>query len=227
MINPIQQSEIKKKKKLVIAGSIAVGALWLMVAFYALSLSKESQLPLGPRQVAVHPASPTGGGSPVATYKGNSHFGSSSLFHHGGSAVSAPAYHSSSNHASSMGSTSMRLHETSDASVHSIGGGRGGANVGGGNSSQRGIHSTALAYTGAIYMPTNIAITAVGATSAQEMATLVTPQSDGANNGPNRVGPLPPGPFPDPIGDVTWGWMLLLTIGWCVRVHRKRQQACK
>ena len=36
-------------------------------------------------------------------------------------------------------------------------------------------------------------------------------------------------PFLDqqPIGDVTWGLMLLLTIGWCVRVHRKRQQACK
>ena len=34
-------------------------------------------------------------------------------------------------------------------------------------------------------------------------------------------------PFLDPIGDVAWGLMALLTIGYGVIVRRRRQQACK
>lgn len=230
-----QHNFSERNKRLVIAGSVVVGILWTLLACYALFGNKESQGAITSGPVVVHAPSPTGGGAPVATYTPPR----SKI------ALPHPDYVSRTT-ASSLSSTpafsgaSMRIHETSSATIHTIGGGGNGSGIGGGangnsgtSSSARGIHSTALAYTGAIYVPTpHTALTVVGAKEAGEVVqekmgiTLRRQTDDGTLPGYNDD-PVEDEDEDTPIGDVTWGLMLLLTIGWCVRVHRKRQQACR
>ena len=137
-----------------------------------------------------------------------------------------------------MTSTSMRLHETSSATIHQVGGSGLGAGATGSlyttsSRHSRGIQYGAMAYSGNIYVPvTSNAITAVGAREAGD----VSQQKMGA---PRRAkwtddGQLPdpnedpvPDEVPTPVGDVAWPLMALLTIAWCVLIRRKRQQACK
>jgi hypothetical protein len=40
--------------------------------------------------------------------------------------------------------------------------------------------------------------------------------------GPRRVGPKPPDPYPDPIGDVTWPMLLLFGTAYLVYKNRKK-----
>ena len=122
----------------------------------------------------------------------------------------------------SMGSTSMRIHQTSDATVHQIGGGGGGmgiATTSGGSNSGRGIN-----YSGAIYVASMSAVTAVGASTATSLATTVTEEPAAAPDR-RRVDHNPHGPFPDPVGDVAWPLMALLAIGYALFLYRKRAHA--
>ena len=125
---------------------------------------------------------------------------------------------------SPMSTTSMHIYQLSNASVHHIGGGGGGAAASGGSSSsagQRGINAT---YTGAIYLTAMNAVTAVGASSATSMASTVTPEPAAAPDR-RRVEFDPHGPFPDPIGDVAWPMMALLTLAYAYVIYRKRTRA--
>lgn len=123
-----------------------------------------------------------------------------------------------------MTSTSMRIHETSNAQVHTIGSGSGnggGENIGG-NNNKRGIQTHA--YSGAIYMPIAFnAVTEVGASNANELAS--TSYTDIPR--PRRVDPyVPPQiPFPDPIGDVAWALMALLAATYAFIIYRRRTRA--
>lgn len=122
----------------------------------------------------------------------------------------------------SMGSTSMRIHQTSDATVHQIGGGGGGmgiATTSGGSNSGRGIN-----YSGAIYVASMSAVTAVGASTATSLATTVTEEPAAAPDR-RRVDHNPHGPFPDPVGDVAWPLMALMAIGYALFLYRKRAHA--
>ena len=135
-----------------------------------------------------------------------------------------------------MTSTSMRLHETSSAKVQQIGGGGLGNTTtvySTARSTSRGITYGAMAYSGSIYVPvTSNAITAVGAREAGDVSQqkMGAPRrakwtDDGQLPDPNED-PIPD-EIPTPVGDVAWPLMALLTIGWCVLIRRKRQQACK
>ena len=150
--------------------------------------------------------------------------------------ISAPTPVSYTSHQGNGGS-SMTIHTTSSAAPVFIGGGSGG-------------------YTGSTYSSTPTRAIAQNTVSTSMMIitpvqrlekhnlsagnTLQNMQQVIEDNGPNAVAARmkkdgwddygqDDEPFLDqqPIGDVTWGLMLLLTIGWCVRVHRKKQQACK
>ena len=135
-----------------------------------------------------------------------------------------------------MGSTSAHIHQTSSASVHSIGGGsmQGSgalATVSGSRNSGRGIHATSSAYTGSIYIPIqNHSVTAVGASNADQVVQQkmgITPRrstTDGELPGYNED------PEPDevvtPVGDVAWILMFLLAAGYCYHIFlRKRPQS--
>lgn len=127
---------------------------------------------------------------------------------------------------SPMSTTSMHIYQLSNASVHHIGGGGGGAAASGGSSSstgQRGINAT---YTGAIYLTAMTAVTAVGASSATSMASTVTPdQGPNAAPGMRKTNSDPFDPFLDPVGDVAWPVMALLTLAYAYVIYRKRTRA--
>lgn len=144
---------------------------------------------------------------------------------------------------------SMTIHTTSSASPVSIGGGGGGGGSYSGSSHSQKTSSpvATTSYPVIAFVPTMPSTSSMVESSPQRLVkrslsaenTLSNIQGVIEQNGPNASVPLrakkdgwddyeqDDEPFLDPIGDVTWGWMLLLTIGWCVRVHRKRQQACK
>ncbi len=229
-MSPYSQHLSDRNKRFVIAGSVIVGVLWMLLACYALFGNKDIQHSVsGP--VVVHAPSPTGGGAPAATYTPPR---TRIAWSHPGYAVQ-PVIGSSTPSPVSSGAA-IRVHETSSASPHTIGGGGFGGGTYGStstSSSARGIHSTAMSYSGAIYVPTpHSALTAVGASEAgevvQEKMGIIQRRNtdDGTLPGYNDD-PVEDEDEDAPIGDVTWGLMLLLTIGWCVRVHRKRQQACR
>ena len=125
-----------------------------------------------------------------------------------------------------MSSSSMSVYRTSKASVQTVGGG--GSGVAGSQTNSdngsRGIQTTAVAYSGAIYIPmVNNAVTEVGATQADEVVShkmgIIAAKQDG----------LPgynPDPVPDPdpvtpVGDVTWLWLTVLALGYVWYGKRK------
>ena len=226
-MNPIQQAIANRNKKIVIGVGILFAGLWVMLVMYVLAESQKYTPEVHPGVVEVHSASPTGGGAPAATYAPHR--------------VSAPLVHSTySSHQwsyiapkATMQSTSssMRLYQTSSASVHSVGGGTAGggiATTNGQSNSDKGIRYAALAYSGAIYIPMiNNAVTAVGATHADDVSShkmsVIKRHNDYVIPGYN------PDPTPDPeepespIGDVAWGLMALLVAAYGYHLFRRNR----
>ena len=228
-----QHSTFTGNKRLVIAIAVVASALWLALVAYVMIDDRHPGYYVKPGEVVVRAPSPAASSVP-AIRTGASHTSPMLFSHHGGATAvnpSAYSYVAFSPETSSGGS--MKMFETSSATVHNIGGGGSGGGSGmsgtggSGNSQGRGIYSSALA-SGAIHVAIpSLLISEPGATSAPAMASIVTEEGPRAMPRGRKVGPDPFDPMLDPIGDVTWGLMLLLTIGWCVRVHRKRQQACR
>ena len=215
-------------KRLVVAISVVAGGLWLAMFVYILWGDSISRDKYTPATVEVHSSSPVANGLAVAPSARQS---KTTSFAHSGATSATPTAHNAFVPSQGMQSTSMHLHETSSATVHTIGsgsGGSGGGNTGGSgntngsNGSGRGIHTTAMAYSGAIHIavPFN-AITEPGAVSANEMASIVT-ENPRAVTDRRRVGEDPFDPFLDPIGDVTWGLMALLAAAYAVYVYRRK-----
>ena len=228
-MSPIEFVMLKLRKQLILAAGIVFGSLWLLLVAYLLTGSDKQQIAPSPGSVAVHAPSVIGGGMPSATYSAPK--ASMSLIHR---TAPSPVHWSYVENApkAAMSSTSMHIHQTSSATVHVIGGGGSGiggiATTSGGNNSGKGVRYTAMAYTGAIYTPkARNAVTEVGASNAHSEATTTT-QDGAATISPHirKVGSNPHGPFPDPIGDVTWGLMILLAAGYGYHVFlRKRPQS--
>ena len=125
-----------------------------------------------------------------------------------------------------MGSTSMRLHETSSANVHSIGSGNG--NGVGNNtsaySSSNGRDYIGLGYGGnMMVLSSSLALAAPGASHANEMANIVTTHE--TTTGPRRVNGDPFDPFLDPVGDVAWALIALLAATYAFIIYRRRTRA--
>ncbi len=127
-----------------------------------------------------------------------------------------------------MTSTSARLHETSGATTKVIGGG---GNAGNGlystssnRQSNNGVNSGNLSYGGnMLTLSTSLALAAPGASTANDISQLASaPESRHKIVTP----PKPSDPVPNPVGDVPFAVMALLTIAWCVRVRLRRRSAC-
>ena len=137
------------------------------------------------------------------------------------------------------GSSSLTIHTTSSAAPVFVGGGGSGGYTGSNynhSNPTRAIAQNTVSTSMMIITP----VQRLEKHNLSADNTLQNMQQVIEDNGPNAVAARmkkdgwddygqDDEPFLDqqPIGDVTWGLMLLLTIGWCVRVHRKRQQACK
>lgn len=228
-MSPVEIAMQLQRKHIIIGAGIVFCGLWLCLVAYFL-FGEKTPAPVNSGAVAVRSASPVATlNAPTVSVKAP-RSSAAPLLHH-----NTPAYSYVSTSATpkaAMSSTSMRIHQTSDAAVQSIGSGGGSgviATTSGGSTGGRGIRYTSIAYSGTIYVPTkNNAITAVGATTAGDVASQrigaprrATKTEDGQLPGYNED------PVPDeveqPIGDVAWGWMLLFTIGWCVRVRLRKQ----
>lgn len=224
-MSPIEFVMLKQRKQVILAAGIVFASLWFILVVYLLMGGGKQPTTITHNVVAVHAPSVTGGGLPTATYT-SPRTSSSSILHHSTSSPIQWSYIENMPHAS-MSSTSMRLYQTSSVTVHSIGGGgaSGGiATTNGGNNSGKGVRYTAMAYTGSIYVPSHHnAVTEVGASSAKSEATTTTTQGPNVSSHIRRVDGPPQIPFPDPIGDTPWFLMVLLTIGWCVRLRLKKQ----
>lgn len=227
-MNLIEIAMQLQRKHIIIGAGIVFFGLWLCLVAY-LYFGEKYQAPVTPGVVDVRSASPVATSNAPTVSVRAPRSSAAPLIHH-----SAPTYSYVSTSATpkaSMSSTSMRIHQTSSASVKTIGGGGGGgiATTSGGSSGGRGIRYTSVSYSGAIYVPTtNNAVTAVGATQAGDVAS----QRIGA---PRRATKTEDGEYPvdrpdpvedevyTPVGDVAWVLMLLLTIAWCVRVRLRKQ----
>ena len=232
MISPVRQAIINRKKKVVLGVGIAACGLWLVLIMYFMMGGNKDNSVAQPGMVAVRSVSPVATPSTPARF---SYAYKSPLRH----SVAVPTPQWSILPAASMGSTSgsMHIYQTSSATVHSVGGGGSGgfgfATTSGHSSQGRGVSYTSVSYSGAIYVPiASNALTPVGASEAGDVSQqkLGAPQQRVRTTNDGEYPEDRPDPVEDedtPIGDITWGLMLVLTIGWGVRGHRRRQQACK
>lgn len=232
-MSPVETVMREQRKKIILAAGIIFAGLWLTLVAYLLTADKQP-VTINPGTVAVHaPSAVAVGSTPSATFNGSRKGGA--LLRH---TASAPQWsYVQPAPKASMSSTSMRIHQTSSATVHSIGGGGGGGmyTTSGGGNGGRGIRYTANAYSGSIYIPTtHNSVTEVGASTANDVTTsssvraamprrIKTAKKDGIpgyNEDPD------PDEIETPIGDVAWGLMLLLAAGYGYHVFlRKRPQS--
>jgi len=219
-MNTMRPNVFQRNKKLAIAVGVLCSGLWLALLGYVLIDHSSSEAYVCPGQVPVRAASPTAD-NVVTPVPGSRSMESVMMFHH---ATPATPYIQSFRSTSGARAGNVSMYETSRATVHSVGGG-GGSTHGGGNSTAgssttgHGLHSTALAYSGTIYIAKPLsALTEVGAGNAQEMASTVTPEPN-ALPGRRKVNTDPFDPFLTPVGDVVWTIMLLLAglYGWCIQ----------
>lgn len=199
---------MQKHKYLAIAISIVVGGLWIALVMYTLSLGK-TKVPVNPGAAAVSSAHRSSGvNMPTASFK-TSNSSSWSLIHHDAAITPAAA----TKPQATMGSTSMRIHETSSATVQVVGSGTG--NTGQGVMATTSGANKGISYSGIstggnmLAISSSMALAAPGATHANEIASTTTTGPSAAPEA-RRVNGNPHGPFPDPLGDVAWGLMILL-----------------
>lgn len=231
-MNPIQQAIANRNKKIVIGAGIIFAGLWVLLVMYVIAQGNKNNPIAQPGVVAVHPGAPGLSSSPAATY----HPTRSSSLLRPPMTVPQTTFHSVGTPKASMSSTSMRLHETSNVSAQNVGSGGNGGGIattsGGRRNGARGISYAALAYSGAIYIPTpNNAVTAVGATRADDVSShkmsVVKRRNEEGLPGYN------PDPTPDPeeeetpIGDVAWGLMVLLATAYAYHLSRRNKPQTK
>lgn len=131
-----------------------------------------------------------------------------------------------------LGATTYQLHQTSSATLHSIGASSttsAGAGYGGVQGNSGGVTlgaSTPVAVPAVNFQSTSV-MHKSGSTLPNAAADGVVIANDVPNNnqpaGPKRVGPdTPPAdPYDGPLGDTPWLLMLLLALGYALRVGKK------
>ena len=224
-MNTIQQPTSRRKRLFVTVLIITVCCLWSLLALYAIIGGRQTSYDYAPEVVYSRPASPAPSSGP-AFYTGSHRTGTLMFRHTTPSATYTPAPKPA------MGSTSMHVHQTSNASVHSYGGG----GVAGGHSAyyrsnysannNSGVNYAAYTYSGAIYVPTaHNAVTAVGASEAEDVAAqkLGAPRRAKMDGGFPQVNPDPdPNEEPPvPVGNIPWMLMALIIAGY-IYLYKKK-----
>ncbi len=211
-----------QRKHIILGAGIVFFGLWLCLVAY-LYFGEKYQAPVTPGVVAVRSASPVASSNAPTVSVRAPRSSAAPLLHH-----SAPTYSYVSTSVTPKAAMSIRIHQTSDASVHTIGSGGGSgviATTGGGSTGGRGIRTSSISYGGSLLaLASSVALAAPGANEVTSLAS--TTEGSGNPNRPDHIRTTtgdPMDPFLDPIGDIAWIWMLLLTIGWCVRVRLRKQ----
>ena len=228
MISPVQRAISQRNKHILIGVGVLVAGLWVLLVMYLLKESHNATTEVQPGAVAVTSA-PTFNSNSTVTLSG-SRPSATSLLHHKVSSTQM-VYRSVTPNQSMSSTSTFRIHQTSSATPHSVGGGSGSTGVLAttSSSSNRGIQSTTASYSGAIYipLPTN-AITAVGATTAEEVVNQkmgIIRRARMTNEGEypeDREDPVPD-EVVVPVGDVVWPLMVLLAAVYAFFCYRRRR----
>lgn len=219
-MNKVQQA-ISTHKSLFIFGGVLMAGLWFGIIGKSMFENNKKTAPANPGIVAVQ--SHTSSATLPTTEKSRRAIIPMHAQHH--TAAVTTSSHNVLPKAK-MSSTSMRLHETSDAKAQVIGSGVGTATGNGISSSNqtRGIHSTALSYGGNMMaLSSSLALAAPGASQANEVAEVLTTPTK--VHRAKKVDDDPLDPFLDPVGDVVWPLMILLAAGYAFFCYRRRTRA--
>ncbi len=223
-MSPIEIAMQLQRKHIILGAGIVFFGLWLCLVAYFL-FGEKTPAPVNPGTVAVRSASPVATpNAPTVSLKAP-RSSVAPMLHH-----SAPIYSFipvPTTPKATMSSTSVRMHQTSDASVQSVGSGGGSGSIAttsGSSNGGRGIRTSSISYGGnMLALSTSTVVTAPGASEANELATMASAPSRVRKDASPPPTPVNPFTDPTPIGDVAWVLMLLLTIGWCVRVRLRKQ----
>lgn len=210
---------MRKHKYLAIAISIVVGTIWLSLVMYTISIGRNTAKVISPSIVATKSVQQTTRGvSSVTPFKATS---SSFIQHVTPAATSTPAPQAT------MGSVTMRLHETSGATAHNVGSGAGAGQgvMATTSGSQRGIAYAGLGFGGnMLAISAALPIAEPGAGRANEIASTTASERNAAPD-VRRVSGNPHGPFPDPVGDIAWILIAILALAYAYIIYRKRARA--
>ena len=208
---------MQKHKYLAIAIGLVAGGLWLALVFYTLSAGKNAKVPVTPGAIAARSVRQDSK-APAAAYKAP-RAESSTLTHH--APVATPSASVTAPQAA-MTSTSMRIHETSSATVHTLGSGiasGGGIATTSGNNNARGI-----SYGGNLLaLSASIPLASPGAANATEIASTIPERHSVSRI--RKTADDAREPFLNPLGDIEWGWMILLALGYAGLAWRKKYNA--
>ena len=218
---------VLERKHWVIFAAVIVISGWLALAMYSLSVSKSNNGMLSPEEIATKavkttPSESTPSAPPVERKGINPKVVADK-------GMTMPTTSSSPLPQAQMTSTSMHIRSTSDATAHVIGSGMGHETGTSSASSgqRRGIAYSGLGFGGnMLAMSSSLVLAAPGNGYANDIASTTMSERNAAPK-VRKVSEDPLDPFLDPVGDVTWGLMALLTIGYGVIVRRRKQQACK
>jgi len=224
--------ENKRRKVIVVTLCVLVLCGWALLALYSIVGDRQNSLNFAPEVVYAPQTQTPAAGSGPSFYQ-SPRRGTLMYKPVVGYQPSAVSYTPTPKAA--MGSTSLRVHQTSSATVHSYGGGgTGGGNTGAiiHRSSNSGVNYTALSYSGAIYVPTKRnAVTAVGASEASDFSAQkmsVVRRRAKADNGEGEYPGVPEDPAPDPeeptpLGDIPLAMMALLAAAYALSVALRRK----
>lgn len=209
---------VLERKHWVIFFSVLVGVGWFSLVLYTISASKQTQVVM-PGSVAtqsVKTETPRSVPSIAPDWKGTR---AKSVTGHEASTPTSSALLPQPK----MTSTSMHLRQTSDATAHNVGSGIATATYAATTSngrSQKGVSYSGLGFGGNMFMlSSSLALASPGARQANDLTSVRGPQG---RNGMKQTDGPPPGPFPDPVGDIAWGLMLLLTIAYATMLGVRR-----
>jgi len=212
---------MKKHRTLIIGIGIVLGVGWFILMLYALSAERAPQTEVNPGAIAAASVKQHADETPlpIPTVKMPRVAAPSHIQHH---VVQTTATDDAPK--ATMHSTSMHLRQTSDAKVHSIGGGTANANIGAETSngkSRKGASYSGLGFGGnMIALSAALPVTEPGASEANELANLASAPRRAKKDG--TPPPTPLNPFPDPIGDIAWGLMLLLAAAYVTMLGVRR-----
>lgn len=217
---------MQKHKYLAIAIGLVAGGLWLALVLYTISVGKNAKT-VTPGTMAVSTRHPSPSSVPASCI--NARPNPLYIVHRTSSFVTSHPSPSASETApqAAMTSTSMRIHETSSATVHTIGSGiASGGGIATTSGAQKGISYIGLGFGGnMLAMSTSLVLAAPGAKNATDLSSIDNNINEKRSVGPRRVDGPPQIPFPDPLGDIEWGWMILLALGYAGLAWRKKYNA--
>jgi len=215
----------QQRKRFAICVLIVFGGVWLLLLMSVLLSSKEPKVFVTGPGVSFPPKVFT---TPATDYRAP-RLSFKSVVRHNQYVHASSSYNGAAMPKATMSSTSaIKVYTTSSATVNNVGSGNAtsGGNAVSSTSIVSRVQSSAIAYTGAIYVPTlRNAVTPVGATQAAEVTSSRSALPSRRTTDDGQLPGYNEDPEPDeeivPIGNGLWA-LLLLALGYGAVLLRRK-----